>query len=419
MEDKEKGDKEMNKIVKLDTVMMDNAKEKPKIDTSKQTPIEIALGIDEYGMTTARKLYAFLELDPTHYAKWFRKNITGNEFADKDVDFKVLALKCENPKGGRPTQDAKLSAGFAKKLSMMSKSEKGEQAANYFTRFWVEEQDRKDDLEHADQLLIFQHQEFGSVRTLIIDDEPWFCGKDVAGNLGYSNEKDAIKRHCDEGEVVKHALGVQTGVKKDGTPAMMTVNAFFVNESGLYSLIFGSKLESAKRFKRWVTSEVLPSIRKTGSYSVHQKPDSYMIDDRIERAKRWIEEEQERVELREKNIELVAENASMKPKAQFYDLVMSSTDCITIEEMAKLLNTPDAPLGRTRLYKWLRENKFLKKDNLPYQRYINQGYFTLHEYTYADKKYHQPRICTQARITPLGQNAIARKWAEVHGWCYA
>lgn len=201
MEDKEKGDKEMNKIVKLDTVMMDNAKEKPKIDTSKQTPIEIALGIDEYGMTTARKLYAFLELDPTHYAKWFRKNITGNEFADKDVDFKVLALKCENPKGGRPTQDAKFSAGFAKKLSMMSKSEKGEQAANYFTRFLVEEQDRKDDLEHADQLLIFQHQEFGSVRTLIIDDEPWFCGKDVAGNLGYSNEKDAIKRHCDEGRL--------------------------------------------------------------------------------------------------------------------------------------------------------------------------------------------------------------------------
>lgn len=294
----------MNKIVKLDTVMMDNAKEKPKIDTSKQTPIEIALGIDEYGMTTARKLYAFLELDPTHYAKWFRKNMTGNEFADKDVDFKVLALKCENPKGGRPTQDAKLSAGFAKKLSMMSKSEKGEQAREYFIKV-----------------------------------------------------EDALRRQAQE------------------------------------------------RF---------------------QKPDSYMIDDRIERAKRWIEEEEERVELRQKNAELLEtnetlteENASMKPKAQFYDLVMSSTDCITIEEMAKLLNTPDAPLGRTRLYKWLRENKFLKKDNLPYQRYINQGYFTLHEYTYADKKYHQPRICTQARITPLGQNAIARKWAEVHGWYYA
>ena len=287
----------MNKIVKLDTVMMDDSKEKPKIDTSKQTPIEIALGIDEYGMTTARRLYAFLELDPTHYAKWFRKNITGNEFADKDVDFKVLALKCENPKGGRPTQDAKLSAGFAKKLSMMSKSEKGEQAREYFIKV-----------------------------------------------------EDVLRS------------------------------------------------QAQKRF---------------------QKPDSYMIDDRIERAKRWIEEEQERVELREKNVELVAENASMKPKAQFYDLVMSSTDCITIEEMAKLLNTPEAPLGRNRLYKWLQEKKFLKKDRLPYQKYISQGYFTLHEYTYHDKTYHQPRICTQARITPLGQNVIARKWADAHGWLYA
>ena len=117
-------------------------------------------------------------------------------------------------------------------------------------------------------LILFNNPEFGDIRTIMIDGEPWFCGKDVAGTLGYANEKDAIKRHCEEGEVVKHALGVQTGIKKDGTPAMMNVDAFFVNESGLYSLIFGSKLESAKKFKRWVTSEVLPQLRKTGSYGL-------------------------------------------------------------------------------------------------------------------------------------------------------
>ncbi len=126
------------------------------------------------------------------------------------------------------------------------------------------------------EITIFNNPEFGDVRTIMIDGEPWFCGKDVAGNLGYVNEKNAVKRHCDEGEVLKQTLGVQTGIKKDGTPAMMDVEMLFVNESGLYSLIFGSKLESAKRFKHWVTSEVLPQLRKTGSYGIPKLPQTPM-----------------------------------------------------------------------------------------------------------------------------------------------
>lgn len=122
------------------------------------------------------------------------------------------------------------------------------------------------------EIQIFNSPEFGEVRTVLIDGEPWFMGKDVAGVLGYSNEKNAIKRHCDEGEVLKQTLGVQTGMRKDGTPAFMDVEAFFINESGLYSLIFGSKLDSAKKFKKWVTSEVLPQLRKTGSYGNQQLP---------------------------------------------------------------------------------------------------------------------------------------------------
>lgn len=125
-------------------------------------------------------------------------------------------------------------------------------------------------------ITIFNNPEFGDVRTIMIDGEPWFCGKDVAGNLGYINEKNAVKRHCDDGEVLKQTLGVQTAIKKDGTPAIMQVDMLFVNESGLYSLIFGSKLESAKKFKKWVTSEVLPQLRKAGSYGTPKLPQTPM-----------------------------------------------------------------------------------------------------------------------------------------------
>ena len=111
------------------------------------------------------------------------------------------------------------------------------------------------------EIRIFDNPEFGEVRTVIIDGEPWFVGKDVANALGYSRERDAISNHVDKDDAVKH--GVTDSIGRE----QQTV---IINESGLYSLIFGSKLESAKKFKRWVTSEVLPARRKTGSYRVPQ-----------------------------------------------------------------------------------------------------------------------------------------------------
>lgn len=104
------------------------------INTSHQTPIEIALGVDENGMTTARKLYEFLNLNSAHYSRWCKKNITDNEFAEENVDFCVFTLDGENPLGGRPTKDFKLTARFAKKLSMKGTGERAEQAREYFTR---------------------------------------------------------------------------------------------------------------------------------------------------------------------------------------------------------------------------------------------------------------------------------------------
>lgn len=108
---------------------------------------------------------------------------------------------------------------------------------------------------------IFKNEEFGTVRTLLFGEEPWFVGKDVARALGYSNPQKAIRDHVE---------GDDRGVNEMDTPSGKQ-NIVIINESGLYALIFGSKLESAKRFKKWVTSEVLPAIRKTGTYSIEKK----------------------------------------------------------------------------------------------------------------------------------------------------
>lgn len=141
-----------------------------------------------------------------------------------------------------------------------------------------------------------------------------------------------------------------------------------INESGAYSLIFGSKLPTAKKFKHWVTSEVLPAIRKNGSYNLP----SYQISDPIERAKKWIEEEQTRQELQQ-------QNQLMKPKADFYDTVVSTESLLSMGDTAKLL---DKGVGRNKLYKILKARKILMTDNIPYQQYIDRGYFKVVESYY-------------------------------------
>ena len=117
------------------------------------------------------------------------------------------------------------------------------------------------------EITIFNNPEFGDIRTIMIDGEPWFVGKDVANALGYSRERDAIANHVDKDDAVKHGVTDSIGREQQTT---------VINESGLYSLIFGSKLESAKKFKKWVTSEVLPQLRKTGSYGIPKLPQTPM-----------------------------------------------------------------------------------------------------------------------------------------------
>lgn len=202
----------------------------------------------------------------------------------------------------------------------------------------------------TNEIKVFSNEEFGKVRVLNIDNEPWFVGRDVAEVLGYSNTRDAISKHVDEED---------KGVAKCDTPSgaqQMTI----INESGMYSLILSSKLPNAKKFKRWVTSEVLPAIRKTGSYNL---PD---FNNPAEAARAWAKEYEEKQKA-------LAQVTEMKPKAEFYDDVTGSTDTIDIGSVAKVLNIPN--MGRNKLFAFLRENKILNRRNEPYQEYVDKGYF--------------------------------------------
>ena len=200
------------------------------------------------------------------------------------------------------------------------------------------------------KIQVFSNDEFGKVRTLMIDNEPWFVGKDVAEVLGYTNPSKALSDHVDTEDKLNNETLLSLGQR----------GGWLINESGLYSLILSSKLPSAKKFKRWVTSEVLPAIRKTGSYNL---PD---FSNPAEAARAWAKEYEEKQKA-------LAQVTEMKPKAEFYDDVTGSTDTIDIGSVAKVLNIPN--MGRNKLFSFLREKKVLNKRNEPYQEYVDKGYF--------------------------------------------
>lgn len=186
------------------------------------------------------------------------------------------------------------------------------------------------------ELMVFNNAEFGQVRTMEINGEPWFVGKDVATALGYKDTSDALKRHVD----------IEDKLTRCFTDSGQNREMYIINESGVYALIFGSKLPNAKKFKHWVTSEILPTIRKTGSYSITQtKPDSYMIENPAERARRWAEEYEERLALEQKNTELSeqndrleADNKRLTPMAKYArDIFNKNTELISIDMVGREL----------------------------------------------------------------------------------
>lgn len=221
-------------------------------------------------------------------------------------------------------------------------------------------------------LQIFKNAEFGEVRTTMINNEPWFVGKDVAEVLGYSNTRDALaKRVADEDK----------GVAKCDTLGGVQ-DLTIINESGLYSLILSSKLPTAKKFKHWVTSEVLPTIRKTGGYVSNDDMfiNNYLpfADDTtkmlfkttletVRKQNELISKQQERIEV-------------MKPKEDFFNAVADSKTAIEMSEVAKVLGIKN--IGRNNLFNLLRKHKILMPNNLPYQKYIDSGYFRIVENKY-------------------------------------
>ena len=219
---------------------------------------------------------------------------------------------------------------------------------------------------------IFNHPQFGEIRTSGTPDNPEFCAMDLCRALGYTNGRKALADHVDTPDVTKRYIGVVTGKKLDGTDATQEVQASFVNESGMYSLVIGSKLESAKKFKRWITSEVLPSIRKTGAYSVEQLTRKQLAIMVIQ-----AEEEKERLAL--ENKQQADQLEEQRPKVAFADAVLSSPDSILVGELAKILCQRGYQTGEIRLYEQLRHDGYLCSSgsdyNMPMQRYLEMGLF--------------------------------------------
>ncbi|MCO6243986.1 phage antirepressor [Staphylococcus epidermidis] len=207
------------------------------------------------------------------------------------------------------------------------------------------------------ELQTFNFEEL-PVRTLTVDKEPYFVGKDVARILGYKRTADAIRDHVELED---------KGVGKIQTPGGMQ-NVTIINESGLYSLIFSSKLESAKRFKRWVTSEVLPAIRKHGLYATDN-----LIENTLNNPDYIINVLTEYKKEKEHNLALKQQVKENKPKVLFADSVAGSDNSILVGELAKLLKQNGVDVGQNRLFKWLRNNGYLIKKsgesyNLPTQK---------------------------------------------------
>lgn len=200
---------------------------------------------------------------------------------------------------------------------------------------------------HNNDIRVFNSTEFGTVRTATVNGEAMFVGKDVADILGYQNGSRDINRHVDEEDRHKVMLF-------DGNQDKETI---IINESGLYSLILSSKMPNAKKFKHWVTAEVLPAIRKNGGYISGQEKlsDDELMAKALLVAQNKIAERDKMLEEKDNRIE------QMKPKEIFADAVSASQTTILIGELAKLLKQNGVEIGQNRLFAWMRENGYLIK----------------------------------------------------------
>ena len=251
-------------------------------------------------------------------------------------------------------------------------------------------------------LQVFNNPEFGEVRTIKRDGEPWFVGKDVAAALGYAKERNAISSHVDDED--KKDAPIQGPL---GGPQTMTI----INESGLYSLVLSSKLPTAKAFKRWVTSEVIPSIRKHGAYITPDTLEQMIADpDTTIRLLTTLKEE------RQKRMQLENEAKANRPKVLFADAVATAHNSILIGELAKLIKQNGVDMGQNRLFEWMRKNSYLiaRKGtdyNMPTQRSMELGLMEIKETTITNPD-GSIRVNKTPKVTGKGQQYFIEKFLK-------
>lgn len=228
-------------------------------------------------------------------------------------------------------------------------------------------------------LQVFNNAEFGQVRTLTENGKILFCASDIAKALGYLNVSKAINDHCPH--VTKRYIGVETGTKTDGTPAIQQVQTNFIPEGDVYRLIIRSKLPAAEKFERWVFDEILPAINKHGGYLTPDKIEEVLLNpDTIIKLATDLKAEREKRINAEKQIE------TDKPKVLFADAVATAKTSILIGELAKLIKQNGYDIGQKRLFNFLREKGYLIKRkgidyNMPTQKSMNLGLFEIKERT--------------------------------------
>ena len=238
-------------------------------------------------------------------------------------------------------------------------------------------------------LQIFNSPEFGAIRTIEKDGEPWFVGKDVAAALGYEKPTDAVRKHVDVED---------RGISKMETPSGAQETTI-INESGLYSLVLSSKLPTAKKFKRWVTSEVIPSIRKHGAYMTPETLEAAILnpDTMIKLCTALKDEQDKRKALEVANAELVVEKQIMQPKADYFDELVDRNLLTSFRETAKQLEVKEKEL-----IGFLLEKKYIyrdKKGKLQPYADKNNGLFEVKECFNEKTKWSG----TQTLVTPKGR----------------
>ncbi|QEY34653.1 hypothetical protein FL966_06060 [Caproiciproducens galactitolivorans] len=248
-------------------------------------------------------------------------------------------------------------------------------------------------------LQIFKNQEFGSIRVIEINNEPYFVGKDVAEILGYTNTPKAIRDHVDDEDKLTERF-VLSGQNRE---------VICINESGLYSLILSSKLPTAKKFKHWVTSEVIPSIRKHGLYATPDTAEKILNDpDFLITALTELKKEREQRKALEGKVE------ADKPKVLFADAVATSESPMLIGELAKVLKQNGVDIGEKRLFEWMRENGYLIKRkgtdyNAPTQKSMEMGLFRVKETAITHSDGHVT-VNRTTKVTGKGQQYFINKF---------